>query len=410
MARSFLFLQGICSPFFSRLGAKLRARGHKVTKINFIVGDSIYWDGPVALAYRGDMGSLPAYYREIYNDNQVTDIVLFGDCRPVHRPAIEIARGQGIRIHVFEEGYFRPYWVTLERDGVNGYSHLPRDPAWYMDTAKKVPQYDNGYAFKSSFLTRAVYDVGYHFLDGLNPFLFPGYKSHVPFNSATEYFSYLKRAIRIKKRENHDRKSTKCLIEQVATRPFFLVPIQLASDAQIRYHSSFSDTCEFLGLVFRSFAQNAHGDSRLVVKNHPLDPGFIDYYDVCLKLAKEFGVEGRVVYLETGHLPTLLGHTSGVITINSTVGGSALIHRRPTIALGRAIYDMAGLTFQGGLANFWRARAEPDMRLFRKFRNVVIHTTQINGGFYCRKGNEMAIGNAIESLESEYSRLEKLNG
>ena len=31
---------------------------------------------------------------------------------------------RGLRIHVFEEGYMRPYWVTYERGGTNGHSRL----------------------------------------------------------------------------------------------------------------------------------------------------------------------------------------------------------------------------------------------------------------------------------------------
>ena len=30
----------------------------------------------------------------------------------------------GLGIHVFEEGYMRPYWVTYERGGSNGNSRL----------------------------------------------------------------------------------------------------------------------------------------------------------------------------------------------------------------------------------------------------------------------------------------------
>ena len=29
-------------------------------------------------------------------------------------PAIALARARGITVHVFEEGYLRPYWVTYD--------------------------------------------------------------------------------------------------------------------------------------------------------------------------------------------------------------------------------------------------------------------------------------------------------
>src|SRR6266568_8374875 len=117
--RSYLFLQGICSPFFSRLADRLLADGHSVSKINFNGGDAAYWGRRPAWSFRWNEAHLAAFMAEKCRISGITDIVLFGDRRPVHRPAIELAKKIGIQTHVFEEGYFRPYWVTLERGGVN---------------------------------------------------------------------------------------------------------------------------------------------------------------------------------------------------------------------------------------------------------------------------------------------------
>ena len=54
----------------------------------------------------------------------VTDIILYGDARPEHAQAIEIAKPRGILCHCLEEGYLRPYRVTYERWGNNGNSRL----------------------------------------------------------------------------------------------------------------------------------------------------------------------------------------------------------------------------------------------------------------------------------------------
>ncbi len=121
----FLFLQGVCSPFFPRLADALRAHGHDVRKVNFTVGDRMYWRRGNAVSYRGPMDALPDFYKQQFEAHGTTDIVLFGDCRPVHRPAIELAKALNLRVHVFEEGYFRPFWITLEQGGVNGHSSLP---------------------------------------------------------------------------------------------------------------------------------------------------------------------------------------------------------------------------------------------------------------------------------------------
>lgn len=49
---TFLFLQGIATPFFSDLGKALRARGHTVRRINLCPGDWLFWSGD-ADNYRG---------------------------------------------------------------------------------------------------------------------------------------------------------------------------------------------------------------------------------------------------------------------------------------------------------------------------------------------------------------------
>ncbi|ANY15052.1 capsule biosynthesis protein [Bordetella pseudohinzii] len=410
MKRSFLFLQGVCSPFFSRMGARLRALGHEVVKVNFTVGDAVYWQAGGALAYRSGMEALPAFYADLYASRGITDVMLFGDCRPVHRPAVMQARSQGVRVHVFDEGYFRPYWVTMEQGGVNAHSSLPRDPQWYREAARKVPSYGNGQPFASPFWRRAAYDVGYNFWAGLTPLLYPGYRSHVPHNPLAEYLSYARRGWRVQRRGPADARTIAKVVAASGRQPFFLFPLQLGTDAQIRWHSPFEDMRHALGHVMRSFARHAPARTALVIKNHPLDPGFVDYQVQTRRLAAEYGLQGRVHYLESGHLPTLLSHAAGVVTVNSTVGGSSLIHGCPTIALAPAIYALPGLTFQRGLDRFWTEHCPPDEALFHAFRNVVIHATQINGGFYCRRGIDMAVENALPRLSQPWARLDPVLG
>ena len=55
-------------------------------------------------------------------EHGITDLVLYGDTRPIHAMAIARAKAAGVTVHVFEEGYLRPWWVTYERGGANGHS------------------------------------------------------------------------------------------------------------------------------------------------------------------------------------------------------------------------------------------------------------------------------------------------
>ena len=157
-----------------------------------------------------------------------------------------------------------------------------------------------------------------------------------------------------------------------------------------------------------SFARHAPADARLLIKNHPLDMGLVDYPKILRELSARFGLAGRVDYLETGDLGLILRHALGMVTVNSTAGALALGLGCPTIALSDPIYNLPDLCFQGPLDDFWTARPKPDGELFRRFRNTVIHTTQVNGGFYCPQGIKLAVDNSRRFLEPELSPLEEL--
>mgnify|MGYP000190876363 CR=1 FL=1 len=404
--KSFLFLQGVSSPFFSRLADQLKANGHQVYKVNFNVGDCVYWGAHNNCCYRGSLAELKDFLDEKYRRFNITDQILFGDRRPVHRPAVDHAEVYGIRTHVFEEGYFRPYWVTLEREGVNGHSLLPRDPDWFREVGASLPDYKNGQSFSAPFSLRAAYDVAYHVAGALNPLFFSRYKTHAPVAAPIEYIGYMNRLPRLR---FHNKKNNLVIDDLVHKAvSFFVFPLQLGSDAQIRDHSRFNDMLEVIEFVMQSFALHAPADARLVIKNHPLDMGLVNYAQLISDFSQRFALSGRVHYMEAGDLNALLQHARGTVTVNSTVGSLALKFNCPTISLSDPIYNLPGLTFQGELDDFWAERPTPDAELFRRFRNTVIHTTQVNGGFYCRGGIELAVQNSYRLLKAKHTPLEEL--
>jgi capsular polysaccharide export protein len=404
--RSFLFLQGVSSPFFARLADRLAADGNRIFRINFNAGDWAYWGRRPARNFRGALEGLADFLQDVLRSSGATDLVLFGDRRPVHAPALRLAREQGLRVHVFEEGYFRPRWVTLERDGVNGNSRLPRDPAWYMEVGAALPDRGEGEAFAASLTARALHDAAYHLAGIANPLFYPRYRTHWPYSAAVEYAGYARRFALL---PFHARRA-RAVIERLmrGNARYFLLPLQLDADAQIRHDSPFAGMGEVIGAVMRSFAAGAPADARLVIKNHPLDTGFGGYARVIRSLERELGLGGRIEYLETGDLAALLAHAQGVVTVNSTTGAAALAARRPTMALGNPLYNLPGLTFRGTLDAFWRAAPPPDAELFRRFRNTVIHATQISGGFYSPAGIALAAENSRRILQAERSPLEAL--
>jgi capsular polysaccharide export protein len=399
MPHTFLFLQGVISPLFPRLADGLAARGHEVRRINFCAGDAALWGSRPALNYRGAADALGAFYAGLFDRQPVTDLVLFGDERPVHRPAIALARQRGIAVHVFEEGYLRPDWFTLERDGVNANSRLPRDPGWYRTIATRLPVIGTAQVTQASMAVRARRDMAYHLANLVNPLAYPGYRTHRPQPALREYLGWARRFAPLWLHRRRDARVIERLL--AAGQRYFLVPLQLNADVQITRHSPYQHMLDMLRVALSSFAKHAPADARLVIKNHPLDTGLCPYRRHLGSMASALGIADRLLYLETGHLPTLLDHAAGVITVNSTVGISALLHGAPTIALGEAIYDLPGLTHQGELDGFWQGATPPDPDLFQAFRKTLLHTTQINGNLYTDSGIALAMDACLERMEGQ---------
>lgn len=404
--KAFLFLQGPATPFFSRLARRLAGEGHAVHRIHFNAGDVLYWNNLPALHYRGDTVAMRDFLDEIYQRHGITDQVLFGDRRPIHRPAIDHGEACGVRTHVFEEGYFRPWWVTLEREGVNGHSLLPRDPDWFRDTGARLPEPPAPVAFDSPFYKRAGHDVLYHLAGTLNPVFFPRYRTHAGVTAPVEYAGYLHRFARLRLIRARERRRA---LEMAASgKPYYVLPLQLNTDAQIRDHSRFEHMGEVIEYVLESFARHAPAEARMVIKNHPLDAGLMNYEKIIRVCARQFDLNGRVEYLEEGDLTALVQAARGVVTVNSTVGIVALEQGTPTLTLSDPIYNLPGLTCQMSLDTFWHDAAPPDREFFGCFRRCVMHATQINGGFYSAKGIALAVENSAPVLTAERSPLEEL--
>ncbi|MBU9167679.1 capsule biosynthesis protein [Burkholderia gladioli] len=400
MPRSFLVLQGTASLFFSRLADTLVSRGHTVRRVNFCGGDWFYGRTKHALNYCGKLSDLPAWYADIVERERITDVLMFGDCREIHRHLHPVAERFGLRVHVFEEGYVRPHWITLEQHGVNGRSLMPSDPAAYLGSHLVTPPAAPGKPTGYNLHERVFHDISYRIANALLAWRFPHYRSHRPRNGLVEYTGLAFRALMQGRHHRHAEGVTRAML--CGDRPYYLFPLQLNSDAQIVAHSPFAGVREAIEKVVRSFARHAPGDTLLLIKNHPLDTGMIEYRRFALRIAGEEGVAQRVIFINAGHLPTLLEHARGVVVVNSTVGLSALHHERPLIALGTAIYDLPGLTWQGTLDEFWHQRGQPDMDLYHAFLDYVMHHTQINGDFYTRTGIAMAVAGAADRLGRAY--------
>lgn len=396
--RNVLLLQGLMGPLFRRLGQVLRRDGYGVHKVNFNGGDRLFWRLPNGIDYRGRLEDWPATLRQIIVDRGITDVLLFGDCRPIHMAAIATCRDLHVPVHVFEEGYIRPDWVTLELGGVNGHSTLPRDPAWYRAQAAMLPPPPEHLPVPSSFRRRAIEALIYNTADVLTRSHYPHWENHRPWHPLVEGMGWVRRLKRRKAAAERAAAVLDTLVKRDA--PYVLFPLQLDSDAQIRLHSSFAGIADALRMVITSFAAHAPPELRLVIKEHPLDNGVRDWRLESMTLAALHGVTDRIDYLEGGDIVPISLRSQGMVTINSTSGTLALAQGIPVIALGQAVYDIEDITFQGRLNDFWRNPGKPDAPTFAAFRRVLIDRCLVAGGFFSEEALTKVTEGVIARIEA----------
>ena len=399
--KHFLILQGVATPFFNELGKTIQRNGHHVTKLNFCGGDLVFSKDLTTINLDCRSDQLSDWIDEFKPLNPITDIILFGDARAIHQPFVTYFKQTDVLIHVFEEGYFRPHWVTLERNGVNGFSdYMKLSVNEWLEKAQQTHEQPEPVKIKSNLHYRAFYDITYRLANGLLTFKFRHYKNHRPLNGLLEYLGWAKRFTAIKLwRKHQDQQKIDNLL--ISKKPFFLLPLQLESDTQIHTHSSYKSMSEIIKDVLVSFANNAPQDHYLVIKNHPLSTGIPNHSRTIASLCQQLHIVERIIYLESGFLNKLVNHSKGMVIVNSTSGTEALQHGRPVITLGKALFNLPGLTDQKRLDDFWQTPDSPDANLFSAYKKVLMEHTQINGDFYSPSGIALTIRNSIEKLGAQ---------
>ncbi|MBY6190519.1 capsular biosynthesis protein [Microbulbifer agarilyticus] len=373
-----VFLQGPHGPFFARCARYFSARGIETHKINFNGGDRLFGWADHQVDYVGGQAGWPEFFAGYLRRNDIRAVVVYGDCRYYHRKARTVCDELGVSFWACEEGYLRPDFVTLEQGGVNAFSGVD----WSRDAIERYVPQGRSPSLKvgRTFWQRARYAICYYFAVIVYGLRFNHYRHHRPRAWWQEAGCWLRSFYRKGLYRITERNYTEALVQRHGGE-FFLFPLQTADDFQVREHSDVHSLEDSIRDVIASFALNAANKDILVIKHHPMDRGFCHYGKLIQRAARDSGVDGRVAYCHDLHLPTLLDHAKGVVTINSTVGISALLHRVPTITLGRALYDIPGMTHQGELSNFWTEPEPVDMVLFRAFRTYLYEQTQLDGSF-----------------------------
>jgi capsular polysaccharide export protein len=397
--QTILFLQGHPSWFSRRLASAFEKEGCRVLHVNFCVGDAIYWLGRPSFNFRGALPEWPQYLRRLIARERITDILFYGDGRPYHRIAADVAADVGVNAYVYEFGYLRPDWITLERGGMSGRSHFPSDPTMIRSIGERFPIPDLKARTRYSMAKEMTHEISYNLVSYFLHLAYPRYVADRYYNPIVEYLTGIPKQIRGARMQREAKDRIAQLVR--GRRTFYLMPLQLQCDYQLRHNSRYAHQGDAIREVISSFAAHAPAEASLILKCHPLDNGGEDWPKHIRAGAKAAGLaEDRLVYIEGGDLGALLAHARGAVMINSTVGVRSLIAGCPVKILGTALFDIDGLTHQGVLDTFWQTPERPDASLVEALVRALAGTIQVKGDFFTEAGQASAIATFVDRILS----------
>ncbi|MGH1458587.1 MAG: capsule biosynthesis protein [Paracoccaceae bacterium] len=407
--RKFLFLQGPHGPFFHKLGKMLRLAGAEVWRVGFNAGDRAFWFHPASyIPFRGTQEEWPATFDALCSDKGITDIVLYGDTRQIHAQAVTRARAAGLTVHVFEEGYMRPYWVTYERGGSNGHSRLMEMSVADMRRVLENSDMDTPVppARWGDMRQHVFYGALYHWFVMFRNGDYRNFRPHRALGVGKEFQLYIKRLLLM---------PAQALDRMIATFrirnggfPYHLALLQLEHDSSFQMHSPFATMTDFLDVVIRGFAEGAPSHHHLVFKSHPLEDGRVPLRREVKRLAKAYGLKGRVHWVRGGKLAQLLNDARTAVTVNSTAAQQVLWRGIPLKTFGDAVYAKPEFVSTQPLPEFFAGAGRPDRRAYTDYRRYLLETSQIAGGFYSARGRRQLMRQVVDmmlSSEDPYDAL-----
>jgi capsular polysaccharide export protein len=376
--RRILIVQGDWEAGMSRLALDLMDAGHEVAKVVFCAPDLIYKvRGIRTHLFREPLAVFGDWLRKLVETERYDTFFLYNHYRPYNQIAWNLAGELELDCHVFELGLIRPNCVMVFSNRTIPIQAVPE--AWKAildggeaprrpETPPQLCQVSTSaklFSFCANYLlSRITSPLFPHFVDQRKMNLWHHFK-----HGMIHLWRFIER--------DHD-----CLFDakfagEMAGN-YYAVPLQVHSDTQITRCSDYKSIEQFIRQVTNSFARHAPPDTKLVFKVHPMDRGYKDYTDLIAGLDHRLGGD-RLLYVDRVHLPTLLEHARGVVNINSSVGISGLVHHTPVIALGRAVYDLPDLTFQGSLDDFWTRAKPPKPKRVDQFVSLLLATNQGRG-------------------------------
>ena len=397
--KTYLFLQGPHGPFFRQLGRMLQKAGAQVWRVGFNAGDAAFWGrAPGYIPFLGNLRDWPETLAHVIAERQITDIVLYGDTRPVHAEAVKQANRLGLRVHVFEEGYMRPYWVTYERGGSNGHSRLMDLTVTQMQDrlAQSDIEIPTPPSHWGDMRQHIFYGALYHWFIMFRNGRYPAFRTHRAMPVHHEALLYTKRLVLMPIIALQRAWATRRI--KAGGYPYHVALLQLEHDASFQAHSPFEDMETFIALIIDGFAKGAPSHHHLVFKAHPLENGQSPERKMIGHMAKTHGIAARVHYLRGGKLAHVLDDARSAVTVNSTAGQQVLWRGIALKAFGTAVYGKPEFVSEQPLHEFFANPRRPDSKAYREYRQFLLETSQVPGGFYASSGRKQLLRQLVDMM------------
>jgi len=379
-----IILQGDWEGGISHVALDMIANGIEVTKVVLNAADWIYSYRKIpTVSFDQPVSEFKKWLRTYITENEIDSIIIYNQYRPYNAIGWDLAKELGLECLVLELGLLRPDFCTVYSQKYDHFSYLRSE--WNkleQSGIKLVKPEVPPHLAEMKTMTKMKQFAAFFLFSRIMAIFFRKYK-HYTDQRGQGFFHHLGALVMSGLRYQGRGKQARYnrIFASNWSEKYYLVPLQVHCDSQILKRSNFSSMEEFIDHVVESFLAHAPSDTKLVFKVHPMDRGYKDYHKK-IKEINELDDGNRIVYLDRVHLPTALDHCLGCVTVNSSVGLSALIHQKKLVCLGDAAFDLEQLTYQGELDDFWDSEFKPRRSKIENYINLLKLTSQANGTFF----------------------------
>lgn len=252
--------------------------------------------------------------------------VVWGGFRYKESSIISYAKSKGIKVVIFEYGYFRPYSLTFEKKGLNYDNSLPRTPEFYLDKYNELNV--DELSINDLVLPKSAR------FNAIDPDLerdFPRRKRALSLTNALKFKNIVHKKLKTLSSKTID-----------LNQRYIFVPFQVETDSQIIQFSqkikSMKNLVALVSEAVEDYNKTFDDNIKVIFKPHPVDKSVnVDYIERNMSCYKS----SLISFNEDTQ--DLIKNSELVITINSTVGIEALINGKNVITLGDAFYNIDGL-------------------------------------------------------------------